>query len=714
MSLPKCLWSSDWLRAGSVALLLASGACADDVPSVTTTGETESASTGDGPTTSMTTVDPDSTGVATTSQTGDTTEGPSESSGSESSESSSSDGSTGPGPVCGDGIADAGEDCDGDDLAGGDCEGLGFTGGTVVCADDCTFDTSGCTNRLCGNDVMEGAEECDGTDVGGETCETQGFDGGTLGCADDCSLDTTGCISFMCGNGMVEGVEACDGADLDGETCVSQGFMGGTLGCTPGCAFDTSGCTNEVCGNDVIEGAEVCDGADLGGQDCTTQGFDGGALGCMGDCSNYDTSGCANFGGDCCAANGTPGCDDPGCTNAICAADPFCCDTQWDNICANAATADPACQGVGGSCPGGGGGGDCCAANGTPGCDDPGCEAAICAVDPFCCNTEWDMVCANAANVEPACNGVGGSCPGGGGGGDCCAANGTPGCDDPGCEASICAVDPFCCNTEWDMVCANAANMDPNCEGVGGSCPAGGGSGDCCAPNGTPGCDDPGCEASVCAADPFCCDTLWDVACANQAIADPNCDGVGGSCPGGPAGDCCAANGSPGCDDPGCEASVCLGDPFCCDTEWDAQCANEAIADPNCDGVGGSCPGGGGFACSDTDIGSSTGPAVAMGNTAGSDDDLNGSCGGAGGNDQVMIFTAPAAGMFTFDTFGSAYDTKLSLFADCATELSCNDDAGAGLQSQLVLNMAAGQVVLVVVDGFNGATGPWVLNITQS
>jgi hypothetical protein len=40
---------------------------------------------------------------------------------------------------------------------------------------------------------------------------------------------------------------------------------------------------------------------------------------------------------------------------------------------------------------------DCCSANGSAGCDDATCEAAVCAEDPFCCNTDWDGVCANAA-----------------------------------------------------------------------------------------------------------------------------------------------------------------------------------------------------------------------------------------------------------------------------------------------------------------------------
>ena len=41
--------------------------------------------------------------------------------------------------------------------------------------------------------------------------------------------------------------------------------------------------------------------------------------------------------GDCCSSNGSPGCDEPDCCNAICDADPFCCDVTWDGICAAAA-----------------------------------------------------------------------------------------------------------------------------------------------------------------------------------------------------------------------------------------------------------------------------------------------------------------------------------------------------------------------------------------
>lgn len=58
------------------------------------------------------------------------------------------DTSTGPaGPVCGDDLAEPGEECDGADLAGLACPDIDpmFTGGTLACDDACAYDTSGCT-----------------------------------------------------------------------------------------------------------------------------------------------------------------------------------------------------------------------------------------------------------------------------------------------------------------------------------------------------------------------------------------------------------------------------------------------------------------------------------------------------------------------------------------------------------------------------------------
>ncbi len=47
--------------------------------------------------------------------------------------------------VCGNNIKEGGEQCDGSDLAGQSCTTLGYTGGTLSCNPDCTFNTSQCT-----------------------------------------------------------------------------------------------------------------------------------------------------------------------------------------------------------------------------------------------------------------------------------------------------------------------------------------------------------------------------------------------------------------------------------------------------------------------------------------------------------------------------------------------------------------------------------------
>lgn len=49
---------------------------------------------------------------------------------------------------------------------------------------------------------------------------------------------------------------------------------------------------------------------------------------------------------------------------------------------------------------------------------------------------------------------------------NCDEAQGSPGFpSDPGCEASVCADDSWCCNNEWDGICAGLAASDPDCVG---------------------------------------------------------------------------------------------------------------------------------------------------------------------------------------------------------------------------------------------------------
>ena len=44
--------------------------------------------------------------------------------------------------------------------------------------------------------------------------------------------------------------------------------------------------------------------------------------------------------------------------------------------------------------------------------------------------------------------------------------------------------------------------------------------GDCCTSNAYPGCEVPFVQDCVCALDSYCCDTLWDGLCVQQALDD--------------------------------------------------------------------------------------------------------------------------------------------------------------------------------------------------
>ncbi|MFO0632752.1 MAG: hypothetical protein U0168_07880 [Nannocystaceae bacterium] len=532
------------------------------------------------------------------------------------------------GPVCGDGVVDAGEDCDGDDLGGASCMSEGFDGGRISCAADCTLDTSAC-NVNCGNGSLEEPEECDGVNLGGLDCVSQGFDAGELACSRGCTLDTTGCISFMCGNDAIEGAELCDGTDLGGVDCIALGYDGGALACDAGCAaYDPSGCTGlnncceaqdsgvfgcgddaceaavcgidayccentwdgicvteayslcpttcvTSCGDGLITGGELCDGANLNGQDCITQGFASGTLACSGTCDGFDTSACVPFPGPCCVASTAAGCQDQACQDAVCAADSFCCDTQWDGQCANEAAALPACLGF------------------------ESCPASVC--------------------------------------GDGTVSGGE--------------------------VCDGTALGGQTCETLGYPPPTS----NCCVGNhGGPGCDDGGCQAAVCAVDPFCCDTVWDGICADEA---------GSFC-------------SLGCGDPVC-SDACDG--------FDTSVCSQALP-----------------ACVEEDIGTATGLPVTSGSTGGEDEDFAQSCGAGGAVDHGVHVVASETGTYTFDLLGSGYDTVLSVHIDCGggNELACNDDSQGTLQSTVALDLVEGQAVLVVVSGYNGNTGAWVLNVT--
>jgi len=275
-------------------------------------------------------------------------------------------------PLCGDGVAQAPEQCDTYDLQGQTCLsiGQGFSGGTLACEADCTWDTSAClSSAVCGDGVAQAPEQCDTYDLQGQTCLSigQGFSGGTLACEADCTWDTSACtggcpatdLGTWSGVTITRSMDTCFGStaysppngsasctgynapgqevlysitlgpgesvtvayqpasgadgslyaltdcnDTAATTCVAgsdeigDGVSESILVHNPAFSMQTfylvldnfSGCgsstltisSGTTCGDNVRQQGELCDGADLGGETCTSigQGFTGGTLAC--------------------------------------------------------------------------------------------------------------------------------------------------------------------------------------------------------------------------------------------------------------------------------------------------------------------------------------------------------------------------------------------------------------------------------------------------
>jgi hypothetical protein len=342
---------------------------------------------------------------------------------------------------------------------------------------------------------------------------------------------------------------------------------------------------------------------------------------------------------DCCTPKTTPGCPIPDVEDCVCAEDPYCCDTAWDETCVE--EIDQYGCGFCGSGPICGDG-FCDAPEDCEGCPDD------CGPCPDDCGNGW-------CDIDEDCTSCPADCGPCGGGGDCCAPNGTPGCDDDGIESCVCAQDIWCCSNVWDQACVDEiteygcgscggascgddwCDLEETCETCPADCGPCGGTGDCCAPNGTPGCETASIEDCVCAQDPWCCSNEWDQTCVEE-VEDFGCGDCGGAtcgdawcdlgetcetCPAdcgecagcgdgdcswdedcttcsedcGPCstGDCCEPQDGPGCGDQFIQDCVCLDDPWCCGNEWDQTCVDEV------DAFGcGDC-GGGGADCGDGD-----------------------------------------------------------------------------------------------------------------
>jgi cysteine-rich repeat protein len=219
--------------------------------------------------------------------------------------------------VCGDGVVNGSELCDGKELSGETCLGLGYGPGALGCKASCQFDVTACSpGENCGDGKLDPAEQCDDGSHNSDTepnacrknctlagCGDKVLDRGE-GCddgprnsnfrADSCRSD---CQPAHCGDGLIDSGEVCDSKQLGRATCERAGYSSGTVACTNTCELDVSHCV--TCGDGVangdVEGApgyEACDTKDFRGLDCADFGFVGGRLGCS-ECK-VDTTSCGS------------------------------------------------------------------------------------------------------------------------------------------------------------------------------------------------------------------------------------------------------------------------------------------------------------------------------------------------------------------------------------------------------------------------------------
>ena len=102
-----------------------------------------------------------------------------------------------------------------------------YTGGTVKCTSNCQFDYRECTGGsipICGNGIKEAGEECE---IGESTSCGSSYTGGQRYCKNDCSGYETAAESRTCkptcGNGILDAGEACDVASAITNTWIEPG-----------------------------------------------------------------------------------------------------------------------------------------------------------------------------------------------------------------------------------------------------------------------------------------------------------------------------------------------------------------------------------------------------------------------------------------------------------------------------------------------------------
>ena len=120
------------------------------------------------------------------------------------------------------------------------------------------------------------------------------------------------------------------------------------------------------------------------------------------------------------------------------------------------------------------------------------------------------------------------------------------------------------------------------------------------------------------------------------------------------------------------------------------------------------------FACVDVDLGSEVPLSIGQ-STIDQPNEMTGSCGGDRAPEVTFLWTAPADGIYVFNTLGSDYDTLIyaTVGACSGDELDCNDDAPGSVSSVMTIQAEAGAQIVLTVDGFGSNSGDFRLQVDE-
>lgn len=329
------------------------------------------------------------------------------------------------------------------------------------------------------------------------------------------------------------------------------------------CASIATGVCQPACNSKPCTGVGACS-SDLNGDG----NVDGADLGLLLGAWDSDPGGCPDF----------------NCDGAVDGADLGLLLGDWDTIgtlfatCGSTAEPEFCGDDVNSGCdaPDCVGPSTCCTAHPEPGCTDPDCEFTVCLFDSFCCNAAWDANCAalacefctqacTAASVPVTLANCGDSICG-----DVWAQDGARDRDwyelDLSEQQGLCTIRA---TLTASFPATELAIVDDTCN------PTTLGAGDGACPSVATACVKPGVYRIIVAhsvTNGFPCgggQTAYrlDIDCD---CASP-CDPIGCGSPS--AGDCCVPHNTPFCNDADCCEAVCSIVPFCCEVEWDANCA---------------------------------------------------------------------------------------------------------------------------------------------